>query len=1229
MPKVTAGGGKEVAKTGSRAAANVVGGMGPSQTTNVLVRAGGLGLSNAGVKKKQAKASPKNDKAKGDPVSVVSGQVVRGAIDLGLGGPIPVAFRRSYTSAMHDETSSLGRGGWTHALEQWVAMVDDELTLRGDDGKNLALPAVAPNETGFHRGRRLSIKRVGSERWEIESLDARTTRTFEPLEKGGRAVLREIRDRWSNRVELAYAAGRLVAVKAFGRELRLAHDPDGRILRVEAWAEGSARQAVAFAYTREGELARATDALGHHESYRYDALHRLVATTLKNGVNFRYAYDDDLGRCVRTWGEGRHVSGSAAWPTDGTLHDVEFTYDTKAKTTVAADHEVRKFTWNDAGALVREETPDGDFAIEYAYDDDLLVVGKKNAADEKWGYEYDARGNKISETDPAGNVTRWDYKNDAVVRRVSPEGYVTEFTQNAQGSPIGVKAPTGLRYQIAYDGAGRVSYVSGEDGTIAAFEYDEKHDLVRETDARGARTTFTYDPLGRPLTRTDALGRTTKVAYDALGRPIQIERHDSTRIALAYDAMGNVVRRVDPMGRTTTREFAGTGVLVKEIGPDGQAWQFAYDGNERLSKITNPKHEVWELAYDRAGRVVEERTFDERVLRYGYSRADRLQRVEYPDETWRAFVYDPLGNVVVEDSSHGQETYARDKLGRLLEATVTEHAGKTVVKLERDRFGRIVGETQNGHAVRSTWDARSRRTARELPGGETTRYAYDRPGAIAKIEHGGQTLAFTRDALGRETKLAAAKGKVEIESAWDAMDQLETRVARAPSRSGEEALRVLSQRAWTYDANGRVKEATDARWGTARYAYDAIGEILEAHRGARHDVFQYDGGGSLVAAFEGLSDAKGRWSVREGGLLAETPGARYAHDARHRRTKKEGTEYLWDCRDRLREVRLPGGARVLYTYDAFGRRVRKETISGDHVRVVQFLWDGNALAQEIDTERGKRVFVHAPGTIVPLLQEEQGETFTYVVDQVGTPKELIDASGRVAWSVAHAAWGQVTETYREEGTRAIESPFRLLGHYHDDETGLSYARHRYFDPDTVRWLSPDPLGIVGGPNVFAFDGAPTNDTDPFGLCKEGKPKELPRPDEPSKGTRQSYDKQSGQGIYVLVDENGTVKYVGRGDAPTRGLTHASDPDKAELGQQIVFDNNLTKAQAKGIEQRLMDHFGGPSSTNEDTPLLNQIKSYRDTNPNSPSYRAAISVEQFDDTLQRMSAMGIDTTPWKG
>jgi YD repeat-containing protein len=120
------------------------------------------------------------------------------------------------------------------------------------------------------------------------------------------------------------------------------------------------------------------------------------------------------------------------------------------------------------------------------------------------------------------------------------------------------------------------------------------------------------------------------------------------------------------------------------------------------------------------------------------------------------------------------------------------------------------------------------------------------------------------------------------------------------------------------------------------------------------------------------------------------------------------TEYVWDCRDRLREVRLPGGDIVRYFYDAFGRRTRKVVFpaspkepgaAAPPSRATRFLWDGDVLAAEIDTERGGRAFVHEPGTFRPLLQLEQGEVFLYVLDQIGTPRELLDAQGRVRVSL--------------------------------------------------------------------------------------------------------------------------------------------------------------------------------------------------------------------------------------
>jgi RHS repeat-associated protein len=1123
-------GGKAGSKTGDGVTPDVQGGK-LAQVTGRLIEGGGADASQAAKKEGDPEEEGTECREEGHPVEVISGQVVDSALDLALPGPIPVAWRRLYFSSFHADRSPLGRGGWTHELHQFVGVVKDKLVLRGPTGRNLPLPDVEVGATAILRGKQLAITRFNDERYEVQDLKSRVTRVFSPLDRSaGLSMLRAIKDPWGNQVDFVYDGGRLTTVKAFGRDLRITHDSKGNILRVAAWAEGAEQQAIVYAYSQHGELARATDALGHAEHFAYDALHRMVKTTLKNGVSFYYAYDDETGRCVHTWG-------------DGGLHDVEFTYDLKAGETVAAGEHVRVYTWAN-GALLKEATPDGDFSTEYTYDADDLILTEKNAAGETWEHEYDERGHRVRTVDPAGNETKWVYRGDLLVRRISPDGHVTSLTYNSQGAPLEVRGPTGETFQLGYDGAGHLSYVYGDDGMLASYAYDERQTLAKVTDARGASTEYTYDVLGRPLTQTDTLGRVTAIEYDAKGRPVVITRPDGTRVQLAYDALGNVVRQVDAMGRVTRMEYAGTGVLVRQTQPNGQVWSFAYDGMERLRTITNPKTETYEFSYDRGDRVVEERTFDGRVLAYSYDRSGNLRRIDYPDETFREFVYDSLGNVLEEESSHGSQVYARDKVGRLLEATVVEHNGKTTVKLERDPFGRVVSEIQNGLAIRTTLDAHGKRSARQLPAGETTKYAYDRAGSLQSVDHDGHKVSITRDAVGRETRRESAKALIEIVSTYDAMDRLESRVAKAASRAGDDAHRALSERKWSYDANGRATEVEDSRWGKTRYAYDELGQLIEASRGKLHEVFYYDAAGSLSAIVEGLTARALPWTVGEGNVLLQTEDGAIDYDARRRRVSErsaagEVTKYWWDCRDRLREVELPDGTRALYTYDAFGRRVRKDLVPAssnivkmepERVRTVSFLWDGNVLAQEIDSERGKRVFVHgARGSFTPMLQQEQGEVFTYVTDHLGTPKEMVDSNGRVAWSSSQSAWGTVIETWRDAGARVVESPFRLLGQYFDEETGLAYARFRYFDAAKGRWISPDPLGIDGGNNLAAFDGSPSNDSDPLGLVNLN-----------------TNDATGNFGVYQITIDGNLFKY---GKADLDRVTQSSG-DPTRLHQQL-------------------------------------------------------------------------------
>jgi RHS repeat-associated protein len=107
----------------------------------------------------------------------------------------------------------------------------------------------------------------------------------------------------------------------------------------------------------------------------------------------------------------------------------------------------------------------------------------------------------------------------------------------------------------------------------------------------------------------------------------------------------------------------------------------------------------------------------------------------------------------------------------------------------------------------------------------------------------------------------------------------------------------------------------------------------------------------------------------------------------------------------------------------------------------------------------------------------------YQCDHLGTPHELTDHEGRVAWSAQYKAWGEAREAISEAGRRAgFVNPIRFQGQYFDSETGLHYNRHRYYDPASGRYVSRDPLGLAGGRNLHVYVGNnPVRGIDPLGL----------------------------------------------------------------------------------------------------------------------------------------------------
>ena len=116
--------------------------------------------------------------------------------------------------------------------------------------------------------------------------------------------------------------------------------------------------------------------------------------------------------------------------------------------------------------------------------------------------------------------------------------------------------------------------------------------------------------------------------------------------------------------------------------------------------------------------------------------------------------------------------------------------------------------------------------------------------------------------------------------------------------------------------------------------------------------------------------------------------------------------------------------------------------------------------------------------------------YHYHTDHLGTPQELTNDRGEVVWLNYQMAWGgsfsQLNNVHNLDGLDISADelqPFRFQGQFFDGETGLHYNRFRYYDSDVGMFISRDPIGLLGGNNVFQYAPNPVQWIDPWGLSR--------------------------------------------------------------------------------------------------------------------------------------------------
>ena len=200
-------------------------------------------------------------------------------------------------------------------------------------------------------------------------------------------------------------------------------------------------------------------------------------------------------------------------------------------------------------------------------------------------------------------------------------------------------------------------------------------------------------------------------------------------------------------------------------------------------------------------------------------------------------------------------------------------------------------------------------------------------------------------------------------------------------------------------------------------------------------------------------------------------------------------DYAYDAEDRLVKVTV-GTTHYKYKYDYLGRRIGKYTGSTLNKKFVYQGW--NLIAELSSTGSVQRTFtwgldvsttLHGAGGVGGLLMiddESTSKRYYPIYDGSRNIVGLYDQTGALVASYEYDAFGRII--LQSSGDYSDDNPFRFSTKYTDDETGLVYYGHRYYEPELGRFINRDPIEEDGGLNLYGFVGNdPVNFYDYLGM----------------------------------------------------------------------------------------------------------------------------------------------------
>ncbi|MFS3499359.1 RHS repeat-associated core domain-containing protein, partial [Escherichia coli] len=652
--------------------------------------------------------------------------------------------------------------------------------------------------------------------------------------------------------------------------------------------------------------------------------------------------------------------------------------------------------------------------------------------------------------------------------------------------------------------------------------YNIAGDLTAVIAPDGSRNGTQYDAWGKAV-RTTQGGLTRSMEYDAAGRVIRLTSENGSHTTFRYDVLDRLIQETGFDGRTQRYHHDLTGKLIRSED-EGLVTHWHYDEADRLTHRTVKGETAERWRYDERGWLTDISHISEghRVaVHYRYDEKGRLtgerQTVHHPQteallwqhETRHAYNAQGLANRCIPDSLPAVEwlTYGSGYLAGM-------KLGDTpLVDFTRDRLHRETLRSFGRYELTTAYTPAGQLQRQHLNSLQYDRdYTWNDNGELIRISSPRQTRSYSYSTTGRLTGVHTTAANLDIripyatDPAGNRLPDPELHPDSTLSMWPDNRIARDAHYLYRYDRHGRLTEKTDLipegvirtdDERTHRYHYDS------QHRLVHYTRTQYE---EPLVESRYLYDPLGRrvakrvWR-RERDLTGWMSLSR----------KPQVTWYGWDG-DRLTTIQNDRSRiQTIYQPGSFTPLIRVETATGELARtqrrsladalqqsggedggsvvfppvLVQMLdrLESEILAARVSEE--SRRWLASCGLTVEQMQNQMDPVYTparkihlYHCDHRGLPLALISTEGTTAWYAEYDEWGN---QLNEENPHQLQQLIRLPGQQYDEESGLYYNRHRYYDPLRGRYITQDPIGLKGGWNLYTYPLSPVNSMDPLGL----------------------------------------------------------------------------------------------------------------------------------------------------